>query len=708
MKKVLFTATVDSHILHFHIPYLKWFKEQGYEVHVATNGDEIIPFCDVKHKITFDKNPLKMNNLKAIRQLKKIIYEEKYEMIHCHTPIAGAMTRIAAIKARKQFHTKVIYTAHGFHFFHGAPLKNWLIFYPVEKILSYKTDCLITINEEDYNLAKKKFHANQTEFVYGVGIDKNKFDFEMTKEERDQLRDSLGIKKDDFVMIIVGELNKNKNQIMVIEAMKSIVKQNDKIKLLLAGTGKLENYYKEKVKEYKLEDKIIFTGYRRDIPQLLKISDLLLSLSKREGLPLNVMEALICRLPIIATNCRGNRDLVKKNVNGYIIEIDNIKELNEAINKIYHKKDTVFQQENKSIAEKYTLENVMNQMERIYKKKVTIMHLLASNRFSGAEKVACTIIKNLDDKFESFYCSPYGIIEEKLKEQAINYRGIDTLNRKNLKKIVKLYQPDFIHAHDFKASLLASRYGKKIKIVSHIHKNDPKMKHISLKSVLYLFCSKNFYKIIGVSDAVINEYLFSKSIKNKYITIPNFVDKDDIIKKSNEIENNQEYDLFYFGRLSPEKNPLEFIEIIKQLKNDKIKCVMIGEGVLHQECVKKIKEYSLEKNIEMVGFQTNPYPFIKNSKIGIMPSKYEGFGLTAVESIILGKPVLNSGVGGLKEIFIHHKQYICDSIELYVKNIKDILANNNCQLTINMNVYTNKENYKTQIKEIYQIKELQW
>ena len=130
MKKVLFTATVDSHILHFHIPYLKLFKENGYEVHVATNGDEKIPYCDVKHKISFERNPIKLNNLKAIKQLKKVIDKEKFDIIHCHTPMGSVVTRLAAKKARKNG-TRVIYTAHGFHFYKGSPLLNWLIFYPI-------------------------------------------------------------------------------------------------------------------------------------------------------------------------------------------------------------------------------------------------------------------------------------------------------------------------------------------------------------------------------------------------------------------------------------------------------------------------------------------------------------------------------------------------------------------------------------------------
>lgn len=312
MKKVLFTATVDSHILQFHIPYLKMFKEKGYEVHVATNGTEEIPYCDVKHVVSFERSPIKINNLKAIKDLKEIIDEEKFNIIHCHTPMGSVVTRIAAKKARKKG-TRVIYTAHGFHFFKGAPLINWLIFYPIEKYLSKYTDCLITINQEDYELAKRKFKkCKQIELVHGVGIDESKFDFEMSEKEKHELRESLGLKDNDFVLIQVGELNKNKNQIMSINAMKELVKEKSNIHLLLVGQGELEDFYKKKIKEYNLQKNIHMLGYRNDIPKLLKISNVLLSLSYREGLPVNVIEGMISGLPIIATDCRGNRDLIGK------------------------------------------------------------------------------------------------------------------------------------------------------------------------------------------------------------------------------------------------------------------------------------------------------------------------------------------------------------------------------------------------------------
>lgn len=372
-KKVLFTATVDSHILAFHIPFLKWFKENGYEVHVATNGDEEIPYCDKKIKICFERSPFKLNNLKAIKQLKKVVNKEKYDIIHTHTPMGGVVTRFASIKARKNG-TRVIYTAHGFHFFKGASIVNWCLFYPVEKYLSKYTDTLITINKEDYELAKKKFKkCKNIEYVPGVGIDEEKFNFKMTKKEKTELRKSLNLKDDDFVMIYPAELNKNKNQIMLIEVMDKLSNDYPNIHLLLPGKDSYNGYYHNLVKEKGLENNVHFLGFRKDIPKLLKISDLAVASSKREGLPVNIMEAMYVGLPIVATNCRGHRELIENGINGYLINFDEIENFIDKIELLYkykdqHKKVQLF---NRSKSELYKLSEIMVDMRRIYKVRMS-------------------------------------------------------------------------------------------------------------------------------------------------------------------------------------------------------------------------------------------------------------------------------------------------------------------------------------------------
>ena len=325
MKKVLFVATVTRHILAFHIPYLKWFKEHGYEVHVASNGDEHIDYCDKHYNINFARFPIKANNIKAYKDLKKIIKENKYEIIHCHTPVGGVLTRLAARKSRKENKTKVIYTAHGFHFYKGAPMLNWIIYYPIEKFLSRYTDTLITINSEDYNIAKKKFKKiKKIYLINGVGVDKNKFNNNIIdKEEKQELKKKLNIKDEDFVIIYPAELSKRKNQSMIIKAINSM-KQSDKerIKVLLAGKDSMNGKYQEMTKQFGLENNIMFLGYRNDINKLMQISNLEVSTSRQEGLPVNVIEAMFMGLPIIATNCRGNKDLISD-----CIDIDDYLEL---------------------------------------------------------------------------------------------------------------------------------------------------------------------------------------------------------------------------------------------------------------------------------------------------------------------------------------------------------------------------------------------
>ena len=321
MEKILYVATVDIHIKTFHLPYLKMLHDMGYEVHVATNGKEEFPNCDKKHTICIERSPYKLNNIKAIKQLKKIIDKEKFDIIHCHTPMGAVVARLAAKNARKKYGTRVIYTAHGFHFYKGAPLLNWLLFYPIEKWLAKYTDTLITINKEDHELANKKFknRCKNIEYIPGVGIDTKKFKIKLTEKEKNQLKKTLGLNNDDFVLTCVARLDKNKNQGFLIDVMEELVKEYNNIHLLLVGSDELNGYYQNIVKEKKLENNIHFLGRREDIPNILAITSIVVSASLREGLPVNVLEAFAAGKPVVALNCRGMKDLIIEGVNGYIL-----------------------------------------------------------------------------------------------------------------------------------------------------------------------------------------------------------------------------------------------------------------------------------------------------------------------------------------------------------------------------------------------------
>ena len=367
MKKVLFVATVDIHIKTFHLPYLKYFKEKGYEVHVATNTGDLIDYCDVKHKICISRSPFKICNLKAIRELKKIINNEKFDIIHCHTPMGSVVARISAKRARKKYNTRVIYTAHGFHFYKGAPLLNWLLFYPVEKYLSKFTDDIITINKDDYNFALKKFKS-RIHYVAGVGIDIKRFDIKMNDKQEIMYKKEFGLKENDYVLTCVARLDTNKNQGFLIDIMQKVVKKYNNIHLLLVGRDEINGFYQRLVKEKKIDGNVHFLGNRDDIPKILSITDIVLSASKREGLPVNVLEAFASGTPVVALSCRGMYDLIDNGINGYVIDSNNREEYINRILRIYEnpKLTEIISRNNREKIKNYDLNNIINEYKKIY------------------------------------------------------------------------------------------------------------------------------------------------------------------------------------------------------------------------------------------------------------------------------------------------------------------------------------------------------
>ena len=321
MKKVLFVAkVVRSHIMTFHVPYLKLFKDMGWETAVAAHNDYdnpedcVIPYCDTYFDVPFERFPLSPSNATSYREMKKIIDAGDYDIIHCHTPVSAMITRLAALGARKRG-TKVIYTAHGFHFFKGAPLINWLLYFPVEWALARFTDALITINKEDYARAQK-FAAKRVYYVPGVGIDTKKFavDEETKRAKQEKIRTELGIPDTATVLLSVGEVNENKNHRVVIEALAKL-KATD-VHYIICGRGELEESHKALANQLGLNGRVHLTGYRNDVADLFQAADIFVFPSLREGLPVAVMEAMASGLPIICNDTRGCADLIENNVNG--------------------------------------------------------------------------------------------------------------------------------------------------------------------------------------------------------------------------------------------------------------------------------------------------------------------------------------------------------------------------------------------------------
>lgn len=681
-KKALFVANQDSFVELFLLPCMKILKERGYEVHVATDTDKTIPLCDKKIKLTIERSPFKFrDNLKAVRELKNIMAKEGYEIVHCHTPVGGMVARLAAKKFRHEG-TRVIYTAHGFHFFDGAPLHFWLMFYPVEKWLAKYTDTLITINDEDYKRASSKFSRRcyDIRYVPGVGVDPDKFSKKMSAEERVKLRSRFGLAKDDRVLIFPAELSKRKNQMWLIGALAPLFKEDKKYHLLLPGKDSLDGECQKFTARLDLEKQIHFLGFRKNISELLQISDVLVSSAKQEGLPVNLMEAVFMGLPIVATDCRGNRDVCRA-AGQQIVEQNNNSEMREAVKKVF---DGCFDATKKrqSFIDRHNMEKVQQMIGEIYFKKKRVLHLLASNKYSGAENVACTIISNLSDDFDMVYCSPRGPIEEMTKKRGVKYFGIDKLNCRNLKKIIREFRPDIIHAHDFRASLVASRFGKKYEVVSHIHLDNPKVRKFGVWSVLYWISTSKYKNIIWVSESAFKNYYFknSKRIKKKSIVLRNVIDGKYIRAKANEYKVDDSFDLVFIGRLSEQKNPeraIEIVRMIKGYKND-IKMAMIGDGEKYNKIKKMIAEYGLQNNIKLYGFVGNPYPILKNAKILFMTSKFEGTPMVILEAQALGKPIVSTRVGGLEKLVKNGENgFLSDSDGELVRNVMKILNSKN-------------------------------
>lgn len=364
MKKVLVATNIDLFCYKFLIPYFKYFKENDYIVEVASQGDgSTLTDYDKKYNVDFPRRINYKEFKIAYKQIKKILLENHYDIIFCHSPFGAAITRLAA-KNCKLKNTRIIYMAHGFHFFKGAPLKNWLLFYPIEKYLAKYTDDIITINKEDYDNATKKFKSN-IHYFNGVGFNFKKNSKKLTYKEKNELRKKLGLKSNDFVMMFPGELNYNKNQIFLIKAMQLLNKNYKNIHLLLPGNDCLNGNLQEYVKENKIKN-IHFLGFCTNIAEILNITDLALSSSYREGLPINIMEAMNAGLPIIATNCRGNRDLVNEN-NGFLINVNDTEELINNILKIYNKEVDLnkIKKYNLEKIKKYNLDSVLKEFDKV-------------------------------------------------------------------------------------------------------------------------------------------------------------------------------------------------------------------------------------------------------------------------------------------------------------------------------------------------------
>lgn len=372
-KRILVTST-DLMMIQFLVPHVINLSENGFEVEIACSvvGNRIEEvrqklngYVNAIHLVRLVRSPVSPNNFKGYKDMKKVINSGNYDIIWTNEPVMGLTTRLAARKARKNG-TKVFYMVHGFHFYKGAPKLNWLIYYPIERFAAHFCDKLITINNEDYKLASKKFHCDVAR-IHGIGVSAECY-HTISRDEKIQRLSAEGMSGDEFIVLCTGELNENKDQKTLIAAAAKLKNKIPNLKVFLAGKGVLEEQLKAQVLELDLNDVVKFLGYRKDLFSLTPAVNMVVSCSHREGMPRNILEAMLCKKTVVATENRGHNELVDNEITGYLIKPGDSDTLAQKIYKIYSSKDDAVIMGNMGFkkVQSYTTSSVQNEFRNIF------------------------------------------------------------------------------------------------------------------------------------------------------------------------------------------------------------------------------------------------------------------------------------------------------------------------------------------------------
>ncbi len=410
MKKALLVTTVSGFVPQFEMNNVRSLQGFGFEVHYATNYNNVSYGTDnsrldgtgiVRHQVDFVRSPYDIKgNIRAYRQLCRVMEEEDFELLHCHTPMGSVLARMAAVRYNRRVTKigrkpcKVIYTAHGFHFFKGAGLANRLFYYNVEKYLSRHTDVQITMNREDFANAKKAWNKRcKVAYIPGVGIDTDYFSLAgVTASEAEvinkSVRESLGIREDTPLLLSAGELIPRKNHESVLRALAEIVKESKagseakngfescNFKYVICGHGKLEEYLEGLASEMGLTDHVIFAGYCTNIRDYYIAADCYIFPSLQEGMPIALLEAAVTGVKCICSNIRGNTDIedVFSNVTCYK-DADELREMLGAALKGYKVQDYGMRLEflngqREKVKEAFDREKVAETIREIYREVI--------------------------------------------------------------------------------------------------------------------------------------------------------------------------------------------------------------------------------------------------------------------------------------------------------------------------------------------------
>lgn len=363
--RILYVTTIGA-TMEFFAPLIRQLLDAGHQVDMAANiSERDVPDCYRRwgcqvHPIACARSPLASGNRKAICQIRKLVKSGKYDIVHCHTPIAALCTRLACRDAAK-WGTRVFYTAHGFHFYRGAPMKNWLVYYPAEWFCAHVTDVLITINREDYALARRRMKAKQVVLVPGVGVDLARFCPDLAAGA--QVRSALGIPARAKLLLSVGELNENKNHSLVIRALAALADPN--IHYVVAGIGDQTQTLQNLARKLQVADRVHLLGYRVDVPAFYNAADVFVQPSYREGLPVSLVEAMASGLPCAVSRIRGNTDLIDE-TGGALFAPDSVADCCRALQTLLSCDTTAMAHRNRETVKELDISLINRRMKELY------------------------------------------------------------------------------------------------------------------------------------------------------------------------------------------------------------------------------------------------------------------------------------------------------------------------------------------------------
>ena len=645
--------------------------------------------------------PKYQNLPKYLKTLEKLFKENQYRIVHSNINTLSVFPLYAAKKAGVPIRISHSHSTSNPKEWRRNLIKN--ILRPFSK--RYATD-FFTCSEVAgrYLFGNKAFNQGEVKIIHNaIDVDKFKFD----EVARKKLRQEFGIKDSTVVIGHVGRFVQQKNHTFLVDVFKEYHEKNPDSKLLLVGSGPLEDEIKKRVEKLGLKDSVLFLGQRDDINKLYSVMDVFCLPSLYEGLPVVGVEAQAAGLPTIFSNGVSSEAIISKNA-----KIVAVQEVEAYIKKIDEVTQNNKQRMSAAISENMSIKKEAIKLEKLYFRPIKVLHLISTSLFSGAENVACQIINlfKSDNGYDMKYCAVIGKNKPALEIRKIPVLELNKFSIHDIKKAISEYNPDVIHAHDPKsaiASVIASR-GKKI--IAHIHSNHRYMRKISIKSfIFHFYIEKMISDIIWVSDSALNEYIFNKRINKKInsIVLRNVVNPYELKEIAGNDKNKYSFDLIFLGRMEDVKDPLRFINIASQVQKSKrdLKVAMIGDGALMDEVKAKINTLDLGKNITIFGNLINPYKILLCSKILVITSRYEGTPMNALESIACNIPVVSTPVDGLLEII--NKKYLCSTDMGFVKTITTLLNDNGLYnkykidlITIN-NGINDISTYKRKITELY-------